>query len=232
MNTREIISFILGLCSSLAWFVAEIPQIIRNFKTKSVNGIAKSLFILLSVGDISNLVSVILTKGTISQYLVSCVFVLIDSILMIQILIYSCKHEKNDEYSVENINETPKVLPLAALAQMVNSIDPECIYKEDLTGMVFAWVAVVIYFSSRIEQLVKNFKNKSVKDLSIWFSLGVIGNILYVVSLLVISVNAQYLYDKLPWLLNAILPLCCDIIIFVQRFYFKHKNDSSSAESN
>ena len=224
MNSREIASFIIGICSSLVWFIAKIPQIKQNYKTKSVEGIAITLFILMFVGDIMNLLSIILTKGELSQYIVSSIFIVVDIILTIQILMYSSKNEKQEESSIEEINENkeniPKILPLTALTQMVNAIDTKQIYKENLTGIIFSWISVLIYTSSRIEQLIKNFKNKSVKNLSIWFSLGMLGNILYIISILIISVEKQYLYDKLSWILSAGMPLICDIIIFVQRYIY------------
>jgi uncharacterized protein with PQ loop repeat len=219
MNTREIASFIVGICSSLIWFIAKIPQIKQNYQTKSVEGIALSMFILMFVGDILNLISIILTKGELSQYIVSAIFIVVDIILTTQILMYSCKNEEQEENSLEEIN-IPKILPLTALAQMVNAIETEQIYKENLTGIIFSWISVLIYASSRIEQLIKNFKNKSVKNLSVWFSLGMIGNVLYIVSILIISVEKQYLYNKLSWILSAGIPLICDVVIFIQRYIY------------
>ena len=134
------------------------------------------------------------------------------------------KNEKQEESSIEEINDNkeniPKILPLTALAQTVNAIDTKQIYKENLIGIIFSWISVLIYTSSRIEQLIKNFKNKSVKNLSIWFSLGILGNILYIISLLIISIEKQYLYDKLSWILSAGIPLICDIILFNQRYIY------------
>ena len=105
MNSREIASFIIGICSSLVWFIAKIPQIKQNYQTKSVEGIALSLFILMFVGDIMNLLSIILTKGELSQYIVSSIFIVVDIILTTQILMYSSKNEEQDESSIEEIND-------------------------------------------------------------------------------------------------------------------------------
>lgn len=44
-NVRDEFSFVFGLISLICWAVAEIPQIITNFRTKSSHGV--SLLFLL-----------------------------------------------------------------------------------------------------------------------------------------------------------------------------------------
>ena len=48
MNTPDLISLLVGIFSAICWLIADIPQIIHNYKTKSVEGIAPMLFILIS----------------------------------------------------------------------------------------------------------------------------------------------------------------------------------------
>ncbi len=237
LSNNEIISLILGICSSICWLIVDVPQIVHNYTTKSVNGISPLLFILIAAGDILYLVSSIITKGELVQYITGGIFCVIDSIIIAQLLIYRSKNRsKNNENHFENHfenelelenmdNNVPKILSLAALAEMVNAmsdqrIDTISIYKNNLIGIIMEWIAVLIYFISRISQIIHNHKNKEVKDLTKWFTFGMLGNILYIASLLVISVDLQYLYNKLPWILNSALPLVCDLIILIQRFVY------------
>ncbi|XP_057973906.1 seven transmembrane protein 1-like isoform X3 [Malania oleifera] len=63
-NFRDSVSFGCGVMSLVCWGVAEIPQIITNFRTKSGHGV--SLFFLLTwvVGDVFNLVGCVLEPAT------------------------------------------------------------------------------------------------------------------------------------------------------------------------
>lgn len=49
-NLSSEISFGLGLLSLLCWGIAEIPQIITNFRTKSGHGVSLGLLLTWVVG--------------------------------------------------------------------------------------------------------------------------------------------------------------------------------------
>lgn len=49
-STRETASFTLGLISVTVWVVAEIPQIITNYKAKSTDGLSLTFLITWIIG--------------------------------------------------------------------------------------------------------------------------------------------------------------------------------------
>ncbi|KAK8936650.1 hypothetical protein KSP39_PZI012279 [Platanthera zijinensis] len=49
-SVREIVTFVLGTTSVLCWGVAEIPQIITNFKEKSAEGLAVTFLMTWIIG--------------------------------------------------------------------------------------------------------------------------------------------------------------------------------------
>ncbi|XP_071925917.1 vacuolar lysine transporter YPQ1-like isoform X2 [Coffea arabica] len=64
-NLKDEISFAFGIASLVCWAVAEIPQIITNFKSKSADGVSLAFISTWIVGDVFNLVGCILEPATL-----------------------------------------------------------------------------------------------------------------------------------------------------------------------
>ncbi|CAL9162241.1 unnamed protein product [Musa hybrid cultivar] len=60
------LSFGLGMISLLCWGIAEIPQIITNFHSKSGHGVSFAFLLTWVIGDIFNLVGCLLEPVTVS----------------------------------------------------------------------------------------------------------------------------------------------------------------------
>jgi len=54
-NLNDDVSFALGIASLLCWGVAEIPQVITNFRTKSSNGVSLSFLLAWVAGSVHHL---------------------------------------------------------------------------------------------------------------------------------------------------------------------------------
>lgn len=88
-DVRTDISFGLGLVSLLCWGVAEIPQIVTNFQTKSGHGVSLALLLTWVVGDIFNLVGCLLEPVTLpTQYYTALLYTTTTVVLLIQTLYY------------------------------------------------------------------------------------------------------------------------------------------------
>ncbi|XP_078436224.1 vacuolar lysine transporter YPQ1-like [Wolffia australiana] len=89
MVSGEELSFGLGIASLIFWGVAEIPQIIANYRTKSGHGVS---FLLLStwvIGDVFNLAGCALEPATLPTQLYTAVlYTAITLILVLQTLYY------------------------------------------------------------------------------------------------------------------------------------------------
>ncbi|CAI8613742.1 unnamed protein product [Vicia faba] len=68
-SRRETASFTLGLVSVIVWVVAEIPQIITNYKAKSTDGLSLTFLITWIIGDLFNLFGCILEPATLPTQL-------------------------------------------------------------------------------------------------------------------------------------------------------------------
>nr|GLL39091.1 probable vacuolar amino acid transporter YPQ1 [Ipomoea trifida] len=64
-NISDDFSFVLGLVSLVCWGVAEIPQIVTNFRTKSSHGVSLLFLLTWIAGDIFNLVGCLLEPATL-----------------------------------------------------------------------------------------------------------------------------------------------------------------------
>lgn len=101
-NIRDEISFGFGLISLVCWGVAEIPQIVTNFKTKSSHGVSLLFLCNWIAGDIFNLVGCILEPATLPTQLYTAVlYTATTVVLVIQSLYYDyflrCKKRRDKE---------------------------------------------------------------------------------------------------------------------------------------
>nr|XP_018684232.1 PREDICTED: probable vacuolar amino acid transporter YPQ1 isoform X2 [Musa acuminata subsp. malaccensis] len=64
-NLSGEISFGLGMISLFCWGMAEIPQLITNFQTKSGHGVSLALLLTWVIGDVFNLVGCLLEPVTL-----------------------------------------------------------------------------------------------------------------------------------------------------------------------
>ncbi|KAF8921637.1 hypothetical protein BGZ58_004093, partial [Dissophora ornata] len=97
-------------------------------------------------------------------------------------------------------------------------------------GRIFAWVCTIFYLTSRMPQLWKNFKRKSVQGLSIlMFFWAAMGNMSYTLSILnsADAINPEtrkkFLREAVPYVLGSSGTLTFDLSIFFQWLYYTGK---------
>jgi uncharacterized protein with PQ loop repeat len=85
--------------------------------------------------------------------------------------------------------------------------------------------------SARIPQIVKNYRDKSCEGLALlFFLLSLMGNATYGASIIAHSVEKDYLWTNLPWLIGSLGTMVEDAIIFVQFRMYAPKPTSSAVE--
>ncbi|XP_059623739.1 probable vacuolar amino acid transporter YPQ3 [Cornus florida] len=88
-NLSDEISFGLGLVSLVCWGVAEIPQIITNFRTKSSHGVSILFLLTWVAGDVFNLVGCFLEPATLpTQFYTALLYTTSTIVLVLQSLYY------------------------------------------------------------------------------------------------------------------------------------------------
>jgi uncharacterized protein with PQ loop repeat len=84
--------------------------------------------------------------------------------------------------------------------------------------------------SARIPQIIKNYQEKSCSGLALlFFLLSLMGNATYGASILSHSVEKEYIWNNLPWLIGSLGTMAEDAIIFVQFRMYQTKPETSSA---
>ncbi|KAF9353083.1 hypothetical protein BGX34_011809, partial [Mortierella sp. NVP85] len=90
--------------------------------------------------------------------------------------------------------------------------------------MLMGWGSAMLYLGSRIPQIYKNWRLKSCEGLSVMmFVFSVFGNVFYVASIFIYSLEINYLIKNMPWWIGSGGTLLFDFTIFFQ-FYIYRSN--------
>eukprot|EP00045_Choanoeca_perplexa_P010572 m.107904 g.107904 ORF g.107904 m.107904 type:complete len:343 (+) comp15323_c0_seq4:105-1133(+) len=250
-DDKQLVGMILGLLSILCWLVAQSPQIYKNWKTSTAEGLSGLFLADWLAGDITNLAGCLLTNQTATQLYTAIYFCFIDTTMFVQWLYYEkCKH--NSSGKVYRVNTLAGgVLLLLVMTSSIATLSTYQPYEADtemarpgrvlLTiesfqstqnkiGWAIGWVSGFLYFTSRIPQIIKNYRRKSTDGLSIaMFAMAIIGNVTYALGVLLISVEKDFLIDHMPWLLGSIGTMMFDIFIFVQFLMYGTEDEDKGA---
>ncbi|CAM0880859.1 unnamed protein product [Alopecurus aequalis] len=89
-STKDGVALSLGLASVLSWGVAEVPQIITNYKHKSTEGLSIAFLMTWIVGDMFNVVGCFLEPATLpTQFYMALLYTITTMILTGQTIYYS-----------------------------------------------------------------------------------------------------------------------------------------------
>ena len=234
ISERDKWSFAIGMVSNIMWIVSSSPQIYQNCVTKKVEGQSPFLFSLLETGNIRSLIGVIINHGLVTQIITSALYALLDGIMFTQYLYYRfCNKQKvqftedddNDKKSEQSSSSDMQVSGLASMAGVSLAqakTDWTAPYSnEQLVGTLFGWIGGCVYIGSRIPQVLKNFQNRKVIDLSpIYVCFTIFGNLTYCLSVFIKSLDGSYLWNQAPFLFGAMGPMFCDILFLIQMAIF------------
>ncbi|KAJ4962804.1 hypothetical protein NE237_022743 [Protea cynaroides] len=87
-DLKDEISFGCGLVSLISWGVADIPQVITNFQTKSGHGVSLTFLLTWIVGDICNLLGCILEPVTLPTQFYTALLYTISTVVLVWQCIY------------------------------------------------------------------------------------------------------------------------------------------------
>lgn len=91
-------------------------------------------------------------------------------------------------------------------------------------GWIIGWISACIYLSSRLPQVLKNFKRGSVEGLSpIMFMCTVMGNLTYGGSILLRARKLRDISQALPFLVGSLGTLFFDATILTQFAFYRKK---------
>lgn len=240
VSTREKIGFAFGLSSTVVWMWAQIPQMYLNYKNKKTEGLSFAFLCLLVIGDLSNLLGIIITHGLVTQYITSTWFLIQDFLVTSQYVYYtyimpnccskrmnSIRYDKDSQYN----NLIPAIPLLLAVSQSISNpstnsdvlttsmkgpYEPPVLY-----GTMLGWLSAVLYISSRLPQIIKNFKRKRTQGLSPQFFItAILGNTTYGLSIFLKDPHWPYIWSQFPWLVGSLGILFFDFTVLAQFIIF------------
>ncbi|KAF9905004.1 hypothetical protein BX616_001113 [Lobosporangium transversale] len=114
-----------------------------------------------------------------------------------------------------------------------NGNDGNSDHDKSWLPIFLGWSCAILYWGSRIPQLYKNWVLQSCEGLSIMmFTFTVLGNVLFVASILLNSLDPDYLYRNMPWWLGSCGTLIFDIMIFCQFYLYKDNSPSTTSHKD
>lgn len=95
----------------------------------------------------------------------------------------------------------------------------------------FGYLSAVLYLGSRVPQILLNFKRKSCEGISfLFFLFACLGNTTFIISVLAISRDYEYILVNASWLVGSSGTLIMDFIIFIQ--FFSYGSDKPELPSS
>ncbi|KAI8817352.1 PQ loop repeat-domain-containing protein [Fimicolochytrium jonesii] len=89
-----------------------------------------------------------------------------------------------------------------------------------IIGVITAYLCMVLYLSSRIPQIIRNFRRRSTEGLAMsMFGCAAFGNLTYVLSILCTRRDPDFLKGAAPYLIGSGGTLIFDAIIFTQWWF-------------
>ncbi|KAJ4837365.1 hypothetical protein Tsubulata_008355 [Turnera subulata] len=89
-SVKDGFSLSLGAISVVSWGVAEVPQIITNYREKSTEGLSIAFLVTWIIGDLFNLFGCLLEPATLpTQYYMAMLYTATTSILTAQTIYYA-----------------------------------------------------------------------------------------------------------------------------------------------
>lgn len=241
----QLAGLFFGLFSILCWVFAQAPQLYKNYKQKDAGSLSIIFLAEWLTGDITNLVGCILTKQVATQLYTAIYFCVIDTLMVVQWIYYdkiAKTAKKSTSFAMVGAIGALAVLPVlfvlsssgpAASSPLEDShrtgrslLEIHSFHgTSNIIGYAIGCVSGVLYFTSRLPQLWKNYQRKSTEGLSlVMFFMAITGNVTYALGVLLQGHDGDFIIDHLPWLVGSIGTSCFDLIIFGQYFYYGRKD--------
>lgn len=220
MSAQDL-SYTLGVISVVFYSIVYFPQLRLIYKSKNSDNLSILMLILWSEADVLSLIGLIVLQLELSLIVIGWYHLFVGVAMMGVTYYYRSVRTIGDGVSILlfifiNVSVTVVV--------QVLSKTPE--YK---VGEILGWITTVIYIIGRFPQIYANFMMKSTENLSVGMYINtILGNTFYVASIFALSLEIDYLYSNLPWIVLAIISNIIDFFIVAQCYYYRHRQSNSN----
>ncbi|KAJ3225791.1 hypothetical protein HK099_006189 [Clydaea vesicula] len=103
-----------------------------------------------------------------------------------------------DKYYQPNLSQKETFSKVISIDSNTNPLDMKII------GSLFGYICSILYTGALIPQILKNYKKRSCKGISVlFFTFSTLANLFFIFSIISESLDSIYLINNLPWLLGA-----------------------------
>ncbi|VDN95932.1 unnamed protein product [Rodentolepis nana] len=141
-------------------------------------------------------------------------------------ILSTLESDANPEFSHSSSSFITRQL-LSAVTTSTPKPIPDSLFPTSglLIGFILGWISTSIYLSSRVSQILKNWRRGSTEGLSpITFILAICGNTSYTLQLLLTSLDRVFIIRSLPWIFGAICCVLLDLFICSQMYHFRRRH--------
>jgi uncharacterized protein with PQ loop repeat len=216
--SSEFVSHAFSIISLCFYSIVYLPQFKLIFTNKSSEGVSIYMFILWSQADCFSLLSTILIELPLSTVIIGWYHFVIGVIM----ILFSLYYTHNKTFTV--YTSTILFVCINILILLSTFIFPKSHLSYQF-GQIIGWFTTILYIIGRIPQIHLNFKNKSTEGLSsLMYLYTIIANICYLISILAISTERNYIISNMFIVVCVVITVLLDIFVIYQTFYY-HKYD-------
>lgn len=96
-NVRDLVGFLLGMASILSWMVAQVPQLMANYRNKSADALSAFFLAEWLLGDTCNLLGALLKGDQLSTVVFTAqYFICMDVVLLVQYIYYTSYQRRRE----------------------------------------------------------------------------------------------------------------------------------------
>uniref|UniRef100_A0AC35GVV8 Uncharacterized protein n=1 Tax=Panagrolaimus sp. PS1159 TaxID=55785 RepID=A0AC35GVV8_9BILA len=224
--------FILGLIELFIWFIALTPQILLNVRNKHSGAFTVTFIGCWIIGDLLNLIVVILTEQITVIKMIALFYLFPDFILLLQLAKYGPANDPRRNVQIPGIIFGTIFLQQNLFGsqniQLSETLSAVPLHYLVITAYILSLIAAGFYVTGRYHQCQRNAILKNADYLSpILFMLSIIANVLHIACIIfqMDTNNAgNYFFMHLPSLL-CVLCIPFDAIILWQIYEAKQQNE-------
>ncbi len=214
----ELISSIFTSICVSCYIILYIPQIYNIYKLKTSDNISVGTMIILSISNTFNIISLVFLHMQLSLLLIGVICLVMNYILYICILTYK-RINKQFHIQVFFTIFITQILLCIFISVYISDINDNL---KIILGYIFTLLSSLTFFGSKIPQIYKNFKSRVIYEISVnMFIFSILGNIFFILSIITFSLDSDYIYKNISWLISTCITIVLDLILVLQWFYYK-----------
>lgn len=215
-ESAELLSFAFSIISVVFYSIVYIPQFYSIYKNKSSEGVSIWMILTFCLADGLSLIGTILLSLSFSLVVMGWYHCIVGIIMLLAVLFY-----KQSKTTYEYIFVFGFIVTALISYISVQIFLSATVYE--VPGSIIGWFATIMYIIGRLPQIYHNYKRKSTEGLSIlMFIFSILGNVFYLITIVTFSINPEYIYSNMPWIILVVVTVLLDFYVIYQwRLYSK-----------